>query len=235
MRPNRVWKMKERSDQRRRVGKRCVSKGWYRSQEKHLGGVSIGAENEGRHVWLIATVGILLAFIFSHHCILIRWHGMTCVGNIKTRRYHTNRYQTLTCYLVGILANCVVSTSLCLVLQYQPVQRKDSSSTTCAGFWILVISRHQSTTKIPPSIYHATTTATLTFVSISSWMGISVYPLAFIQQGPTTNSFQQHENEANSQNRQFAAICNEISAIRNQTKINDLYHASPRRFVLIPT
>ena len=36
-------------------------------------------------------------------------------------------------------------------------------------------------------------------------------------------------------NRQFAAICNEISAIRNQTKINDLYHASPRRFVLIPT
>ena len=164
----------------------------------------------------------------------------TCVGKIKTTRYHTNRYQTLTCYFVGILANCVDTTSLVLG---SPIPARSNERIRAARHvpvfgYSSFLGTNRPRKDRQAYITHAT--ATLTFVSgiylfVAAYLGLSLGIHSTGANNPMHSSTGGMRMRQTVKNRQFAATCNEISAIRNQTKINDLYHASPRRFVLIPT
>ena len=128
----------------------------------------------------------------------------TCVGKIKTTRYHTNRYQTLTCYFVGILANCVDTTSLVLG---SPIPARSNERIRAARhvpvFGYSSFSRHQSTTKRPPGIHHTRNSNThvrIGYLSLRCCVSRS-FPWHSFNRGQQPNAFQhgRNENEANSQ------------------------------------
>ena len=154
---------------------------------------------------------MLLAFVW--HCILIirNEHNTTCVGKITSRRYHPNRYQTLSNITNGARVwiswpHCVDSTSSvsCSAIYIQANERIRFAAwhDMCRFLLLFGYCSFSAPINHEDTAGHTPRNSNTHVVSVSiSYLGLFSIPSAFgsWNQG---NSRAENENEANSQNRQ---------------------------------